>query len=459
MARRTEAAPARAPAAVVNRTGAARQEHIELVRLAARTQALYRAGLRIFGAANQDTLLDTVLERLWSLLNVDIGTVFITRAPGGEPVCRVLRTAEETRRYSPEEGLPTAFVASVFERQGVMEAAAPDPLVRRFREALPEGGPVQVLLGAPIVSAHGVLGVLVAGRRQRLPFLPDHRDLLQALAGHTALALAKFTALEAAAQDGRRAHDLVSLTSHELRTPLTALQGFSELLLSRQVDPDVQKSWLALINQESVRLGALVGELLDLSRIESGRLRLNLDEVNVGELLQDVASLWSRHDGVHRRLHVRLAPDLSSLVADAGKIRQVVSNLVSNAIKYSPEGAPVRLEAAGHCLASRSTRHLESEVGRTAPCPAGISIVVSDQGLGLAPEERETIFQPFYRVVSTEVSGPAGAGLGLTIARRLVEWHGGRMWVESRLGKGSNFGFCLPAEPPADVSPPRDAFD
>ena len=458
MARRTEATSSHT-GATIGKTTEAWKERLELVRLAARTQALYRSGVRIFAAADYDALFDVVLERLWSLLKVDAGTIFLAHDPGQEPTCRVLRTSEGDAHYSPEDGLPTALASAVFHRESALEVVVPDPLLRRFVEALPEAGPLRVLLAVPAVSAGEVLGVLVVGRRQSAPFSPEHRELLRALADQTALALVKLRALEAAAQDGRRAHDLVSVTSHELRTPLTALQGFSELLLSRQVDPEVQRSWLALMNQESVRLGSLVGELLDLSRIESGRLRLNLDVVNLTDLLRELAGLWSRQDGVRRRLYVRLAPDLGSLIADAGKVRQVISDLISNAIKYSPVEAPVRLEAAGHCLAGHSTRHLGSTGMREVPCPAGVSIVVRDEGVGLAPEDRERVFQPFYRVAGTEVDGPAGAGLGLTIARRLVEWHGGRMWVESRLGKGSNFGFCLPPEPPPDALPPKDAFN
>ncbi len=479
MASRMEAISALTEPAALPGSHTAWQERLELVRLAARTEALYRSGVRVFAAADYDSLIDTVLDHLMSIMKVDIGAIFLADETYNRPTCRAIRTPEGESRYSPKDRISTSFSCVVSRRRRVVQSIMPDSLVRRFSGALPEAGEAQVLLGAPIIPNGEPLGVLIAGRRQPLPFPCEHRDILQALADQTALALAKLRALDVAVEEGRRAQDLVSITSHELRTPLTALQGFSELLLSRKVDANVQKSWLALINKESVRLSALVGELLDLSRIESGRLSLSLSVVNIGELLEDVANLWSRHDGGRRHFHIRLAPDLSGPVADVSKIRQVVSNLVSNAVKYSPEEAPVGLEAAGHCLANPSTRHLGyggSPPTRRGRCPAsaaggqtaarlgasasggGVSIVVRDEGIGLPPDDLERVFQPFYRVTSAEAREPAGAGLGLAIARRLVEWHGGQVWVESKLGEGSNFGFCLPPTPPANPSPPKGTF-
>ena len=257
----------------------------------------------------------------------------------------------------------------------------------------------------------------------------------------------------AAAEQGRRAHELVSIASHELRTPLTALQGFSELLLSRKVDRDVQKSWISLINQESVRLGSLIGELLDLTRLESGRARLNLEPVNLRDVAEHVVSLWGG-GGRRSRFSVCIQAGVPGLTADVCKLTQVLANLVSNAVNYSPPGAPIRIEVAPRCLAEVSTAHLIAPGWEGRSCPAGASVAVRDRGVGISQEDQARVFQPFYRAASLEggsststAGKPSGAGLGLTIARRLVEWHGGLMWVESCPGKGSTFGFCLPLAP------------
>ena len=140
--------------------------------------------------------------------------------------------------------------------------------------------------------------------------------------------------------------------------------------------------------------------------------------------------------------------------ADVCKLTRVLANLVGNAVNYSPPGAQIRIEAAPRCLAQPSTLHLGPPGSEGAACPAGASIAVRDRGVGISQEDQARVFQPFYRAASLEggsststAGKPSGTGLGLTIARRLVEWHGGLMWVESCLGKGSTFGFCLPSHP------------
>jgi signal transduction histidine kinase len=194
---------------------------------------------------------------------------------------------------------------------------------------------------------------------------------------------------------------------------------------------------------------------LDLTRLESGRVKLNLEPVNLRRMAEHVVSLWGS-DGRRSRISIRFQAGVPCLEADLYKLTRVLANLVSNAVKYSPPGTPIRIELAPHCLAGPSTRHLGPPGSEGAPCPAGASIAVRDRGVGISQDDQERIFQPFYRAAQPDGEGavgpsgkPSGAGLGLTIARRLVEWHGGRMWVESCPGKGSTFGFCLPLRPPS----------
>jgi signal transduction histidine kinase len=437
-----------------SRDGQPWQERIELVRLTARTQALYRSAVQIFAATTPESLYEAVLSAVWSLLRVDLAALFLVRAEDGRPACRALRGGRSTVVFDAAEAPTAAFADAALAATAPLSIEAPDPLLRELPSSFNGSRAPAVLLAVPVRSGGEDLGLLVVGRRMSFSFSPDQVELLRGLADQTSLALEKLRVVTAAAEQGRRAHELVSIASHELRTPLTALQGFSELLLSREVSEEVQKSWISLINEESVRLGSLIGELLDLTRLESGRAKLNLEPVNLRDVAEHVVSLW-RRDGRRSRFSIRFQAGVPSLRADMCKLTRVLANLVSNAINYSPQGAPIRIEAAPCCLARPSTPHLGPPGSEGARCPAGASIAVRDQGVGISQEDQARVFQPFYRVGLLEGDGsagpaakPGGAGLGLTIARRLVEWHGGLMWVESCPGNGSTFGFCLPLHPP-----------
>jgi signal transduction histidine kinase len=439
---------------LLSRDGQPWQERIELVRLTARSRALYCSAVHIFAASTPESLYEAVLSAVSALLRVDLAALFLIRDKDGRPACRALRVGRSMTVFDTAEAPTTAFVDAALAATSPLTIEAPNPLLCDLPPSFNGARSPAVLLAVPVRSGSEELGLLVVGRQSGFAFSSDQVDLLQGLAEQTSLALEKLRVVSAAAEQGRRAQELVSIASHELRTPLTALQGFSELLLSREVSQDVQKSWISLINQESMRLGSLISELLDLTRLESGRVELKLEPVNLRDVAEQVVSLW-RGDGRRSRISVRFQASVPRLKADVCKLTRVLANLVSNAVNYSPPGAPIRIEAAPHCLAGPSALHLGPPGSEGAPCPAGVSIAVRDRGVGISQEDQARIFQPFYRAESPEGEGsanpagkPSGAGLGLTIARRLVEWHGGIMWVESCPGKGSTFGFCLPLRPP-----------
>lgn len=430
-----------------------------MVRLAARTQALYHSAVRIFAASTPEDLFNAVLSAVWSLVRVDLAALFLVRDEDGRPVCRALRTDRSTVIFGGAEAPTFALADAALTARAPLTVEAPDPRLRDLSSSFDGARTPAILLAVPIRSGSAGLGLLVVGRRWAFPFSPPQVGLLEGLADQTSLALEKLRVVKAAAEQGRRAQEFVSVASHELRAPLTALQGFSELLLSREVSEEVQKNWISLINRESVRLGALIGELLDVTRLDSGRAKLNLEPANLQDVVEHVVSLWGSYDQ-RSRFSVRVQAGVPRLKADVWKLTQVLANLVGNAVNYSPPGSPIRVEVALRCLAQPSTAHLDPPGSEGAPCPAGVSIAVRDRGVGISREAQGQVFQPFYRAASPEgdrqagpAGGPGGLGLGLTIARRLVEWHGGLMWVESCLGSGSTFGFCLPAQPPRRSAP------
>jgi PAS domain S-box-containing protein len=213
---------------------------------------------------------------------------------------------------------------------------------------------------------------------------------------------------------------LVSTVSHELRTPLTMIQGFSELILSRRPSPEKEQEALRHINTSAQRLARLIDDLLTVSRIESGRAELRAVPIDLGEIVGEMVAEFAQR----RHVDVDRDPDLPPVLADRDMLVQILTNLLSNAAKYSPPGTPVRLAA---------TR--EGDLA---------NIAVSDEGVGMSEAEKSHLFERFFRAQRAEVQNAGGTGLGLYITKSLVELHGGHMWVESELGVGSTFGFFLP---------------
>jgi PAS domain S-box-containing protein len=238
--------------------------------------------------------------------------------------------------------------------------------------------------------------------------------------------------------------EFVATVSHELRTPLAAIYGASETLRRRDnLDPDDQESLFAVISQESERLARVVEEILLAGRIDSQQLKLVESTIDAGELAQDVVATLERHARNGVSFSLVKPPSLPALRTDPDKFRQVLINLIDNAVKYSPEGGIVEVT-------------IEPRNGH-------LSIAIRDQGLGIPAHDQRLIFDKFYRVDPNLTRGVAGTGLGLYVCRELVRLMGGRIWVESAHGEGSTFFVDLPlgtdarpaVEPEVQTTGPR----
>jgi signal transduction histidine kinase len=223
--------------------------------------------------------------------------------------------------------------------------------------------------------------------------------------------------------------EFVSVVAHEMRTPLTALQGFTELLLSRSVPPDRAGRFLGHLHGEAERLGRIVSELLDLSRLESGRgLELRPEAVDLHPLIERNLELFALQHQRHR-FQWTPGPGAGTLHADRDAVDRILKNLISNAVKYSPGGGRV-------IIATRTA----------GDRPDMVELSVEDDGIGIPAEQLSRIFDKYVRVPDRRTASVRGLGLGLALVRALAKAHGGGVEVESLPGKGSTFRVFLPRE-------------
>ncbi len=223
----------------------------------------------------------------------------------------------------------------------------------------------------------------------------------------------------------RMKNQLLSIVSHELRTPLAAIKGFTTTLLRDDVrwDDATQRDFLRIIEEETDRLGELIDNLLDMSQIEAGALRIEKEPVQLRNLVREAKDRAQRRTETHWFV-MDMPGVLPRVWADSRRIRQVLNNLLENAIKYSPGGGQITI-----------TCELEGD---------HVVVGVADQGKGIDPEFRERIFERFFQVDAGSTRKTGGSGLGLSISKGIIEALGGKIWVESAPGGGSVFRFTLP---------------
>ncbi len=220
--------------------------------------------------------------------------------------------------------------------------------------------------------------------------------------------------------------DFIANVSHELRTPISMLQGYSEAIVDDIAESQEEKKEMAkVIYDESLRMGRLVNELLDLARMEAGHIQLNLDEVNLNTFMNRIVFKFqglARDNEIH--LSADLEHDIPNLLFDPDRIEQVLTNLIDNAIRHTPQGGLVKL-------------HVNSD-------DFGIKVQVSDSGSGIPEEDLPFVFERFYKADKARTRGRAGTGLGLAIAKNIIDAHRGYISVNSKIGQGTTFTFLLP---------------
>jgi two-component system, NtrC family, sensor kinase len=411
----------------------------ELSRSVGELQALGEVGQAISSSLDLETVLTTIVSRAVQLSRLDSGAIFeyderaeefVHRAGSGEG--GDLAEARRASRIRKGEGV-VGRTAFTLEPAQVPDISVPGVYESRLRENLIESG-IRGILAVPIVRDDRLIGCLVVSRDRPGEFPAETIELLRTFATQSALAIQnarlyheiadKSRQLEAAS---RHKSEFLANMSHELRTPLNAVIGFSEVLIQRMFGAlnDKQDEYLKDIYASGQHLLSLINDILDLSKIEAGRMELTPAPFHLPTALDNAVTLVKERAGRHGiALQLDIDPRVGEFVGDERKVKQVLLNLLSNAVKFTPEGGRISLKAS-----------------RT---DGMVQIAVTDTGIGIAPEDQAAVFEEFRQVGSDETRKQEGTGLGLTLAKKFVELHGGRIWVESEPGRGSTFSFTLP---------------
>ena len=288
----------------------------------------------------------------------------------------------------------------------------------------------------PLYRETAVIALLMLESTQAHQWQPEQLDFLQRLGNHAAIAVANAQLVEAMKVANQAKSEFVSFVSHELKIPMTSIKGYADLLLSGNFGPinEAQTTFLDTIRSNVNRMNRLVTDLTDVSRLESGQLHLETQPIQLAEVVTEVMSATRAQIEAKRQTLALMLPDsLPDVWADRNRLEQILTNLVSNAYKYTPENGRITI-----CAEEMNSVNEEAEVQPM------IHVSVADTGLGIKEEEQKAIFNQFYRGSHDEALQSPGTGLGLNITKNLVELHDGRIWFESKYREGTTFHFIIP---------------
>jgi signal transduction histidine kinase len=292
----------------------------------------------------------------------------------------------------------------------------------------------------PITHKQAVIGAIAIESNQSAAFDPRNVEVAIRVTDHAAVAIANAILYEQVIEANNAKSEFVSMVSHELKTPMTSVQGYTDLILSGVTGEltEKQRQFLQTITANIKRMGTLIQDLTDISRIETNHLRISPAPMSfaqvVSETLQITQTLSQEKQIV---VHVDLPVDLPAVMGDQERLVQVMTNLVSNACKYSPPDSDVFLTVVTDLQVKQN-----SDNG-SRPQPV-VVCSVRDSGYGISEEDQAKLFTKFFRAGDPNIRQSSGTGLGLSITKGIVELHGGSIWFESKLGEGTTFHFTIP---------------
>jgi signal transduction histidine kinase len=416
----------------------------ELARSVDELEGLRHVGEAVSSSLDLDEVLSTIITHAVQLSDTEGGSIFEF---DDETETFEIRTA-----FGTSEGLLAALRATRF---GLRDTVVGRAALTRTSIAVPDIAEVtpdahltklaragwRSMLAVPLVREGRILGAFVVRRRTPGAFPESIVELVETFAGQSALAIQNarlFQELARKSQElevaSRHKSEFLASMSHELRTPLNAVIGFSDVLLDRlfgDLTPK-QEQYLENIRESGRHLRDLINDILDLSKVEAGKMQLELASMSLREALEHGIAMVSERaerEGLSLRLSIEDGVDV--VVADPLRLKQVILNLLTNAVKFTPSGGGIEASAA----------RIADE----------IHVSVQDSGIGIAESEQARIFEAFQQGRQAASASAEGTGLGLALSKRIVELHGGRLWVTSRVGQGSTFSFSIPDGAPVGV--------
>jgi two-component system, NtrC family, sensor kinase len=410
----------------------------DLTRSVEKLTALGEVSQAVSSTLDLETVLDMITERARQLAGADGGAIYEYDEAAEQFHLRATRNVDasliQALRATPLRKGEGVMGRATETREPIQigDIAAPGVYESHLRDVLIGAG-YRALLSVPIVREGQIIGSLSLNRKAPGDFSAEVIDVLKTFATQSALAIQNARLFREIADKSRQLEvasqhksEFLANMSHELRTPLNAIIGFSEVLSEKMFGElnEKQEEYSKDIHASGQHLLSLINDILDLSKIEAGRMELELTDFHLPQAIENALTLVRERAG-RRGIALAHTMDerLGEIRGDERKVKQVLLNLLSNALKFTPEGGRVEV--------------------RAGMVDGMAEISVADTGVGIAPEDQEKVFEEF-RQVGTADKKAEGTGLGLTLCRKFIELHGGRIWVKSQVGVGSTFTFTIP---------------
>ncbi|RVU00372.1 PAS domain S-box protein [Mucilaginibacter limnophilus] len=401
----------------------------QLQQYADNLEILNSVGKMVSESLDIKSILDKVTEATTQLTGAAFGAFFYNEMNSQGESYMLYSLSGAPREAFDKFGMPrnTAIFHSTFSGEKIVRVddITKDP---KYGKSAPHYGmpkghlPVVSYLAVPVSSKSGsVIGGLFFGHPESGVFTAEHEELIAGVASQAAAALDNARLYEEIQVLNAKKDEFIGLASHELKTPITSISGYLQLINKHMSDGDRNKSFITKTLQQVNKLSALISDLLDVSKIQTGKLPFSFTGFDASLLLRDVTEMMqSTYPSHHIELHTA---DNILVTADQQRIEQVIINLISNAVKYSPGANKVIIKAE--------------------KANEKIRVSVQDFGIGIEKQQHERIFSRFYRVENL-AAHMSGLGIGLYICHEIIDRHKGRLWVESEIGKGSTFVFEIP---------------
>lgn len=401
-----------------------------LQQYADRLELLNSIGRTIVSELDAESILQKVTDASTKISGAAFGAFFYNKIDAKGQAYMLVKLSGAPMEAFSKLGMPrnTAVFEKTFSGEGIFRSdnITKDPRYGKNapHKGMPEGHlPVVSYLAVPVISQSGVVvGGLFFGHHEEAKFTEEHESLVSAIAIQAAIALDNAKMYEEIKLLNFQKDEFIGFASHELKTPLTTAMGYVQLI---EHEPEMSPQYIEKIGKQMKRLSAIITDLLDISKIQAGRLDLHFKNTNLKELIRNSIESLGQSGSSRHVIEPQLPSEDIFVNVDEQKMEQVLVNLLSNAIKYSPESKKVILSAA--------------QVGDQ------VHISVRDFGNGIPEEHIEKIFKRFYRV-QTAGSNAEGLGLGLYISQGIIEAHSGKIWAESETGKGATFHIMFPVE-------------